>query len=283
MPHEPRPAPASPARALASTSRDPGAGALQAIAPGGSPMVRVEVPLALLHAPPRWERPVRLAILVAAGLWLPVSGGGLIAVLVALWVVSGLVVRYRVRLDPGRALFKGGLSNTSEPGRYWLRRRWFGNAHSIPLETLRLDWRPAPTRIEGAAEDAWLELRLEIWVRPGADPAGQFTALMNYGLWHQHPGALARQLREEVVGALVEHLGAALELGRVQDGAIAIGEDQWRPPLDEGLHRLGLQRVATGRGQGWLRRRTEDLSSEDWLTVDGTPAPEAEAEPRPGG
>lgn len=247
---------------------------LEAVEPGGSPMVRIEPALVERHAPPWWERAVRLAMVAAAGLWVPASGAVLLVVIGVVWVVSGLVVRYPVQLAPGRALYMGGLSNTGEPGRYWLRRRWFGNAYSIPQDTLHIDWRLAPTRIEGAAHPVWLELRLEVSVRPRSDDAGQFTALMKYSLWHEHRTTLAKQLRKEVVGALTEHLDRARVLERVAGEPMAVEAQDLLPPLDEGLGRLGLERVVMGRHEGWLVPRTEDLSSEDWVRVTRASPPE---------
>lgn len=248
---------------------------LAGVEPSGAPVVRVEPTLAELHRPPWWERPTRLAILVAAGLGLPASGGGAVLVIVlgVLWIVSGFVVRYPVTLRPGRALFEGGLSNTSEPGRYWLRRRWSGNAHSIPLHVLRIHWRPAPTRLRGGAEEPWLEIDLEIWVRPRSDEVGQFTALMKYWVWHQHPATIAKQLREEVLGALVERLDPAQVPSRTEGRRLDVEATDLRVALDEGLGRLGLERVAVGRARVQVLPRTEDLSNADQVVVDAKPSP----------
>ncbi|MEM9455480.1 MAG: hypothetical protein AAGF11_14960 [Myxococcota bacterium] len=256
---------------LAPSARSPVA--LEAEGPSGPAIVRVQPMLAEPHRPPWWERPTRLAVLVVAGLGLPWSGVAWVGVLGAVWLVLGLAMRYPVRLRPGRALFHGGLRNTDRPGRYWLRRRWFDHAYSIPLDVLRIDWRPAPTRLRGRDQEPWLELDLEVWVRPCADEAGQFTALMNYWVWHQHPGALAKQLREQVVGAVVERLDPAHVRSRTEDRGIDLEPAELLEALDRGLGRLGLERVATGRARARVRSRTEDLSSADRVVVDAEPPP----------
>lgn len=238
-------------------------------------MVRVEGALVQEHGAPWWVLLTRVGLVVGATLLLPLQGVVLAPVLVALWIVSAFVVRYPVTLAPGRALFLGGYRNTDRPGRYWVRRRRAERAFSISRSTRRIDWRPAPTRLMGAG-DAWLELTLELWVEPRPDEAGQFTALLQYQLWHEHHSAVATRLRKDVLDLIVDHLGEAGVLARMQGRPLVLG-DEVLPALDEGLEQLGLRRVALGRRESRLVPRTEDLSSEDWVCVDEQPPPAAES------
>lgn len=251
--------------------RDPDAGvhSITAIAPAGRAVVRFDVPLAQVHGAPGWLTALRLAVVVVAGLLLPLSALALAAALVGLWLATGWLLRYPVVLPAGRALFEGGLGNTSEPGRHWLRRRRTEQAHSIPLDPLALDWRPAPTRLEGDGVEGWLELELRARVRPRDDEAGQFLALMEYRGWSEFPALCARRLREELVDAVVEQLGRA---GRLKPGPVrpATLDHEVRPALTEGLHALGLGVEAFEHVEVRLLPRTDDLGADDRVRLTRT-------------
>ncbi len=256
-----------------SASLEPTTGtSLTALEPAGNAMVRIDTKLMEEHPPPWWLMPLRLGLIGTAGVLLPAQGAVLGGLLVTLWLVSGFVVRFPVRLPPGRALFQGGVANTGEPGRYWLRRRWSEVPHSIPLDPLRLDWNPAPTRLEGGSEDVWLELSLVAWVRPRSDEVGQFFALLSYRAWTEHASLCAGKLRGEVLDAVVEFIGDQGLVDRMTGGTMLLG-DELLPAIDEGLAPLGLERVALGEFSACLRSQTEDLSSEDRVRIHRTPPP----------
>jgi hypothetical protein len=193
--------------------------------------------------------------------------------LLAIWMVSGLVLRHRVTLAPGRALFKGGLENTGVPGTYWLRHRRGEAPFTISLEPLHLDWRPAPTRLEQGGEQVWLELAVELWVEPCADDVGQFRALTNYQLWQEYPQTAAKKLRTDVLGAVVEHIRDAGLLARVRGSKVPITGDDVLLALALGLQLLGLELRHAGPRRIALVARTEDLETEDRLWIDRRPPP----------
>ncbi|MCA9711165.1 MAG: hypothetical protein KDK70_35325, partial [Myxococcales bacterium] len=251
----------------------PKATALQAVEPSGQAQVRIDgPPLVEQHPAPWWVLATRLAILGASAAAISAKTIVLIPVLLSVWIVSGLVVRYPVRLRPGRALLVGGLTNTDRPGRHWLRRRMTEAPHSIELAPLRIDWHPAPTHLDGAEHPAWLELRAELWVQPRSDEVGQFSALLLYRAWHEHPPSVASRLRREVIDGLVECIDEAELLERAQGQPLELG-DELLPALDELLYELGLQRVALRHYGVRLVPQTEDLSSEDRVRLDRAPPP----------
>ena len=245
-----------------------------AVGPSSAGVVVVQTKLAESHPAPWWILPARLAILAGAVPWIDTTGVVLGVLLLAVWMVSGLVVRYRVVLPAGRALFKGGLGNTGVPGTYWLRRRWSESAYSIPTAPLCFDWRPAPTRLEQGERQAWLELEAQLWVEPCADDLGQFSALVNYELWHQHAKAASKGLRSEVLEAVVEHLGANGLLLRVAGSAVRLDHDEdVQLALALGLRELGLELRHMGPCRISLASRTASLETHDRLWIDARPPP----------
>jgi hypothetical protein len=239
-------------------------------------VVIVQTPLAQDHPAPRWILPVRLAILAGSAVALPAKGMVLGVLLLAIWVVSGFVVRYRVELPPGRALFKGGLGNTGVPGTYHLRRRWLESAYSIPTATLHLDWRPVPTRLEQGEHHAWLELALDLWVEPCRDDMGQFRALLNYHLWQAHPRTATKKLRDDVIAALVEHVAEAGLLARASAAPVRLEhDDDVQLALATGLREVGLELLHATPRRLALVPRTDDLETDDRLWIDARPRPES--------
>ncbi|MCA9709929.1 MAG: hypothetical protein KDK70_29085, partial [Myxococcales bacterium] len=173
--------------------------ALQAVEPAGRPRVRIDTPLVQEHAAPWWVLVVR-ALVVAAALLLPLEGALVLAAMVVAWLSSGWVIRYPVDLPPGRVLFEGGVAHSDQPGRRWLRPRRTETAYSIDGAPLRIDWRPAPTGLQGPGGPAWLELSLVVRVRPRDDEVGQFLALLQYHLWHDIAASATTALRREIIG-----------------------------------------------------------------------------------
>lgn len=249
-------------------------GALARVEPASQAVVTLEGRLVQPHPAPWWVMALRMALGLGAVLGLPLEGAALAVVAVVIWLASGLLVRYPVRLPPGRALFLGGVGNTDVPGRYWLRRRWREAAFSIPLQPLHLRWQPAPTRVQHLEHGGWLELELELWVRPREDEAGQFLALMQYDLWQQHPRQAAKKLREELLEAIVEHLRHARLVERGTAARLSVEEREVEGAIERGLHALGLERVDGGHARVVVTPRTEQLASEDRLWIDLRPAPD---------
>jgi hypothetical protein len=249
--------------------------AIIAAGPEGRGVVIVQTELAQEHPAPWWVLPARISLLFGAVVMIPATGVGLAVLLVAVWLVSGLLVRYRVRLSPARALFKGGLANTTTPGTHWLRRRWTETACSISLAPLHLDWRPAPTRLDQAERRAWLELTIELWVEPCSDELGQFRALLGLQRWQAHPTAAAKTLRAEVLDALVEHVRLAGLMARVGDGPVPVEGEDVDLALASGLRALGLELRHVGSRRITLVPRTDDLGTEDRLWIDRRPLPTA--------
>jgi hypothetical protein len=245
--------------------------------PSSNGVVVVETTLAELHPAPWWVLPVRAAILAGAAPLLAAKGFVLGVLLLAVWVASGFVVRYRVELPPGRALFKGGIWNTGVPGTYRLRRRWTERAHSIPTVPLHLDWRPAPTRLDQpdrGERQVWLELDLELWVEPSKNDLGQFQALFTYLRWHQHRWVATRQLRERLVHALVEHVGATGLLAHVDGSPVRLDDDEdVQLAIELGLEALGLELRVWRPRRIALCPRTDDLETQDRLWIDARPPP----------
>jgi Protein kinase domain len=249
-------------------------GSLVAVGPSNAAVVILQTKLAEEHPAPGWVLLARLSILGGALMMLPARGMVLAVVMAAVWVVSGFVVRYPVRLAPGRALFMGGYGNTNVPEVYWLRRRWTEKAHSIPLEPLHLDWRPAPTRIEHGERHCWLELELELWATPRSDDLGQFIALLKYHSWQEYPRAAPRTLREEVLDAVVEHIKEAGLFERALAAPVRL-DDAVQSAIELGLRELGLELLAIGAQHITLRPHTDDLATEDRLWIDHRPPPAA--------
>lgn len=242
--------------------------------PSGRAVVIVQTKLAEEHPAPRWILPTRALILAIAVALVPAKGIVLGVMLLTVWVLSGLLVRYRVELPPGRALFKGGLGNTSEPGTYWLRRRWTEKPHSISLAPLYLDWRPAPTRIEQGPRQVWLELEAELWIEPRSDDVGQFRALLAYDSWSEHPVLAASGLRDEVLDAVVEHVAKAGLVPRAELGPLRLGDDaDVQLAIALGLQELGLELRHMGPRRIALVPRTDDLATNDRLWIDARPPP----------
>ncbi len=257
----------------AQDAADAPTAALTTAAPSShAAMVRIEVELVREHPAPRWLFLARLALTTAVAFLVPASGFVLAGLVLAVWIVSGVALRYPVELRPGRALFLGGLGNTGAPGRHWLRPRWTETAYSIPERVLRLEWRPAPTRLEHEQWLLWLEVELVAWVRPRTDSAGQFFALLRYEGWSKSSNRLAVQLRKEVMGRLVEQASAArvVEAAREQPVALA---DVLRRSLEPGLAELGWELVRLGRGVASVAARTEDLRVEDEVRLEAGEPP----------
>lgn len=246
------------------------------VSPSGRGVVIVQTKLVEEHAAPRWILPTRVLILASAVALVPAKGIVLGVMLLAAWVLSGLVLRYRVELPPGRALYKGGISNTGEPGTYWLRRRWTDKPCSISLAPLYLDWRPAPTRIDQGPRQVWLELEAELWVEPRSDDVGQFRALLAYQMWHEHPVLAANRLRDEVLDAVVEHVAEAGLLPRAELARLRLGDDaDMQIAIAMGLQEMGLELRHLGPRRIELSPRTDDLATEDRLWIDARPPPGA--------
>jgi len=249
---------------------------ISAVIPGCNNVVIVQTKLAEQHPAPWWMLPVRAAMLGGVAVLLTAKGLALAGILLATWVVSGLVVRYRVELPPGRALFKGGLSNTGEPGTYWLRRRWFESAYSIPTAPLHLDWRPVPTRLEQGERQVWLELELELWVQPCTNDLGQFRALLAYQSWQEHPQVASKRLRLQVIEAVAQHLGRSGLLARVNGRPVRLEDDEdVQLAIGLGFQELGLELVQMGPCRIALCHRTKDLETDDRLWIDTRPPPSA--------
>lgn len=274
--NDPKLQPAGPGPTPAPTEEP--SQAIATVGPSNQPVVVMQAPLAQLHPAPRWLMLVRLAVLGGSIVAVPASGWVLAPLVVAIWIASGLLVRYPVRLPPGRAMFLGGLSNTDQPGRYWLRRRWVDKPCSISLQPLYLDWRPAPTRVDHGEHYRWLELELELWVQPRTDDVGQFTALLQYQTWTAHPRIAATKLRDELLGAVVGQLEPAGLLEGAPSAVVRV-DGVLEAALDEGLSRIGLSRVRVGRQRAELRARTDDLSGEDRLWIDARALPNESNEP----
>jgi hypothetical protein len=243
-----------------------------AVGPASEAVVIVQSKLAEVHPAPWWVLPVRLSILAGSIATLPARGTVLWVLVAAIWVVSGFVVRYSVQLPPGRALYRGGISNTGTPGTHWLRRRWFDSAHSISTEPLHIDWRPAPTRLEQGEVHCWLELELELWVEPRTDDVGQFVALLNYHSWQDHPRAAARKLRDDVLDAVVGYVRDQGLVGRGAGSPVRL-DGEVEAAIDAGLHKVGLERGHVGKRRITLLPHTDDLSTEDRLWIDHRPPP----------
>lgn len=244
------------------------------VGPSRDGVVVVQTRLAEEHPAPWWIVPARLAILAGMVPLLEAQGVVLVALLLAVWVVSGWVVRYRVVLPPGRALRKGGRGSTRVPGTYWLRRRWSARACSIPTHPLHVDWRPAPTRLEQGEHQAWLELEAQLWVEPCADEPGQRRALLSYERWHEHATAASVGLRNAVLEAVVEHIGANGLLLRVAGPAVRLDDDaDVRLAIARGLRELGLELRHMGPCRIALVSRAESLETHDRLWLDTRPPP----------
>lgn len=242
--------------------------------PSGRAVVIVQTKLSEKHPPPWWILPTRALLLASAVALVPAKGTVLGVMLLTVWVLSGLLVRYRVELPQGRALFKGGLGNTGEPGTYWLRRRWMEHAHSIPLAPLHLDWRPAPTRVEQGPRQVWLELEAELWIEPCRDDVGQFRALLAYDSWSEHPVLAASGLRSEVLDAVVEHVAKAGLVPRAELAPLQLGDDaDVQLAIAMGLQELGLELCRMGSLRIALVPRTDDLATNDRLWIDARPSP----------
>lgn len=244
-------------------------------APSGQGVAVVQTTLVQPHPVPRWMLFARAAIVAGSAVAIPAKGVVLAVLLLALWVVSGFAIRYRVVLPPGRALFRGGLSNTGEPGTYLLRPRMFGAAYSISVAPLHLDWRLAPTRLEQGRHDAWLELEVELWIEPCSDDLGQFRALLNYDLWHEFPRNATKALRGAVLEPLLEHVAAADLLARASGGPVRLEHDRAvELAIAQGLRTLGLELWHVRPTRIALVPRTENLETEDRLWIDERPLPE---------
>ena len=231
------------------------------------PTVTLNVTLKEDHPAPKWVFPIRAAMVLGVLFALPL-GDSIAWILAAVtWIVSSFIVRYPVELAPGRALYKGGISNTDEPGRYWLRTRMFDTARSISTAPLRVQWRPAPTRLDAPGDRVrWLELSLDLRVQPRADDVGQFSALMKFGSWSSWPHQIAKQLREEVISSLAEELGVAALFEASRTGRVDVREHV-TPALNSGLSDLGLSLVAVDEVSATLGPQTEELQVEDQVTV----------------
>lgn len=236
--------------------------------PSTAALVTIEGSLVQPHPPPWWLLPLRMVLVLGAVLGLPLSGVELAVVAAVIWIGSGVLLRYPVRLPPGRALFLGGVGNADVPRRYWLRRRWREVAFSIPLLPLQLRWQPAPTRVQHLEHTGWLELELELQVRPREDEAGQFLALMQYELWQQHPGQAAKGLRQELLERVLERLRHAGLVERGTAAPVEVEEREVEAAIDEGLAALGLVRGEGGHVRVLVTPRTEDLASEDRVWID---------------
>lgn len=227
------------------------------------PKVSVPATLAKDHPAPFWVFPIRIAMFFAVLFALPL-GDSIAWILAAVtWIVSSFVVRYPVQLPPGRALYKGGISNTGEPGRYWLRKRLFDTPRSISNNALTLEWRPAPTRLNAPGDRVrWLELSANLRFQPRSDEVGQFSALLKYGSWSSYPHRLAKELREEVISDMAEVLSVAALFEASRQTRVSVRE-QVTPALTSGLAELGLTLVAVDEVHATLGAQTDDLQTED--------------------
>jgi len=170
-------------------------------------------------------------------------------------------------------MYLGGLGNTAQPGRHWLRRRWSDPAHSIPTTPLRLLFAPAPTRLEGRESSTrWLELELELWVAPREDPLGQFVALLAYKAWQTHPWVLAQKLRRELLPAVVAALGSVELLARSSVEIVAVNQ-ALSSALEPALATLGLKLLARGTTRATLGPSTDNLQTEDRVVLERSDPP----------
>lgn len=238
-------APSSPAPSLEIFEKT----ALAACAPKDPAVVDMRVgELVERHTAPLWILPARIVVLGSAIALLPASGWVLAVLALTIFIVSGYVLRYPIVLPEGRALYLGGLSNTSEPGRHWVRHRWTGHSYSISNRRMGLSWRPAPVDLGAEGRPCWLELELSVVVQPSEEDVGQFRALLNYEAWESNPQRLAMILRDKVLPPVVASSRAARRAVHDSGRPIPI-ERAIAPAIAEGLEAIGLVLIDTSELQ----------------------------------